>query len=155
MIGVSVAKAFTKSAGNLAATELQAATVEMEKRIKGGPKKISAPEQLDQKFVELEKAIFRALQAVQILGPPAEDKPAASSSAELSAVPPELIKEMISRFSTETSLVLGYGAYKKIKGSFLNKLIRFETMLTALQYFSYAIDGKAYMGVGQIGRAHV
>ena len=39
--------------------------------------------------------------------------------------------------------------YEKRKNSFLNKLIRFETMLTALQYFSYAIDGKAYMGVGR------
>lgn len=52
-------------------------------------------------------------------------------------------------FSEKTSLVLGYGAYSKIKGSFLNKLIRFETMITAVQYFSYAQSGKAYMGVGR------
>ena len=97
-------------AGNLAATELQAATVEMEKRIKGGPKKISAPEQLDQKFVELEKAIFRALQVVQILGPPAEDKPVASSTAELSAVPPELLEEMISRIQEAAEM----GDFKQI-----------------------------------------
>jgi hypothetical protein len=30
----------------------------------------------------------------------------------------------------------GYGGYEKI--SFLNKLIRFETLLTAMQYFSWA-----------------
>jgi len=59
------------------------------------------------------------------------------------------IKEMCSYFSKDKSVVLGYGAYQKINNSFLNKLIRFETLLTAIQYFSYAKIGKAYMGVGR------
>ena len=59
------------------------------------------------------------------------------------------IKEMGSRFSNTKSIVLGYGAYKKIAFSFLNKLIRFETLLTAIQYFSYAKMGIPYMGVGR------
>jgi len=59
------------------------------------------------------------------------------------------IKEMISNFSNEKTIVLGYGAYRKIKNSFLNKIIRFETLLTAIQYFSYAKIGQAYMGVGR------
>lgn len=59
------------------------------------------------------------------------------------------ISHMTHSFSKDISIVLGYGAYEKRKSSFLNKLIRFETMLTALQYFSYAIAGKAYMGVGR------
>ncbi|HFS67921.1 MAG TPA: glycosyltransferase [Flavobacteriia bacterium] len=46
-------------------------------------------------------------------------------------------------------IVLGYGAYEKKKGSWLNKLIRFETLITALQYFSYAKMGYPYMGVGR------
>jgi hypothetical protein len=33
------------------------------------------------------------------------------------------------------TIVLGYGGYEKIANSFLNKLIRFETLLTAMQYF--------------------
>ena len=45
-------------------------------------------------------------------------------------------------------IVLGYGAYKK-KPGILNKLIRFETFQTALQYFSYALAGLPYMGVGR------
>ncbi len=45
-------------------------------------------------------------------------------------------------------IVLGYGAYHKRKG-ILNKLIRFETFHTALQYFSYALAGMPYMGVGR------
>ena len=51
-------------------------------------------------------------------------------------------------YDDNTEIVLGYGAYKKKKG-LLNKLIRFETFQTALQYFSYALAGMPYMGVGR------
>ncbi len=51
-------------------------------------------------------------------------------------------------FSNEKEIVLGYGPYKKMPGM-LNKIIRFETFHTALQYLSYALAGKAYMGVGR------
>jgi hypothetical protein len=43
--------------------------------------------------------------------------------------------------------LLCYGGYEKIEKSFLNKLIRFETLLTAIQYFSWAKAGLPYMGV--------
>jgi len=56
---------------------------------------------------------------------------------------------MASQFSATKELVLGYGAYDTIKHSFLNKMIRYETLLTATQYFSYAYWGSAYMGVGR------
>ena len=59
------------------------------------------------------------------------------------------IKEMTSQFTAQQTIVLGYGAYEKIAGSFLNKIIRFETMLTAVQYFSWAKAGRPYMGVGR------
>ncbi|WP_395067048.1 glycosyltransferase [Flavobacterium sp.] len=61
----------------------------------------------------------------------------------------EWIKEMSAQFTKEKTIVLGYGAYEKIKNSFLNKIIRFETLLTATQYFSWAKLGKPYMGVGR------
>ncbi len=61
----------------------------------------------------------------------------------------EWVREISAHFSKDNSVVLGYGAYKKIKKSFINKLIRFETLLTAIQYFSYAKMNKAYMGVGR------
>jgi glycosyltransferase involved in cell wall biosynthesis len=51
-------------------------------------------------------------------------------------------------YNDDTEIVLGYGAYKKRPG-LLNKLIRFETFQTALQYFSYALAGLPYMGVGR------
>ncbi|TVZ52080.1 glycosyltransferase [Dokdonia sp. Hel_I_53] len=56
---------------------------------------------------------------------------------------------MASQFVPQKEIVLGYGGYSKIKGSGLNKLIRFETVNTAIQYFSWALAGKAYMGVGR------
>lgn len=59
------------------------------------------------------------------------------------------ITQMTSQFTLHKTIILGYGAYEKIKGSFLNKIIRFETLLTAVQYFSWAKMGKPYMGVGR------
>lgn len=59
------------------------------------------------------------------------------------------IKEMSSQFTMQKTIVLGYGAYEKKANSFLNKIIRFETMLTAVQYFSWAKAGKPYMGIGR------
>ncbi len=61
----------------------------------------------------------------------------------------EWIKEISTQFTKEKTIVLGYGAYEKIKNSFLNKIIRFETLMTATQYFSWAKLGKPYMGVGR------
>jgi len=56
---------------------------------------------------------------------------------------------LMTRYLSDTKqLVLGYGAYEKEKG-LLNKMVRFETALTAIQYFSYANVGIPYMGVGR------
>lgn len=51
-------------------------------------------------------------------------------------------------FTPGIEVVLGYGPYHKLPG-LLNKLIRFETFHTALQYLSYALAGVPYMGVGR------
>ncbi|MDZ4664676.1 MAG: glycosyltransferase [Bacteroidota bacterium] len=58
------------------------------------------------------------------------------------------LKEMARGFNKEREVVLGYGAYEK-QDTFLNKLIRFDTFMIAVQYLSSAIKGKAYMGVGR------
>jgi glycosyltransferase involved in cell wall biosynthesis len=58
------------------------------------------------------------------------------------------IQSMQSTYQDETEIVLGYGAYHRKKG-LLNKLIRWETYHTALQYLSYALAGTPYMGVGR------
>ena len=59
------------------------------------------------------------------------------------------LREMVSQFENKKSIVLGYGGYLVEKRSVLNKLIRFETLFTAIQYFSYARWGLPYMGVGR------
>ncbi|HSU49054.1 MAG TPA: glycosyltransferase, partial [Segetibacter sp.] len=58
------------------------------------------------------------------------------------------IQLMQDGYRAETEIVLGYGAYTKYKG-ILNKIIRFETFHSALQYLSYALAGMPYMGVGR------
>ena len=58
------------------------------------------------------------------------------------------LQKMQEGYEEGTEVVLGYGAYYKRPG-FLNKLIRFETFHSALQYMSYAIAGMPYMGVGR------
>ncbi len=59
------------------------------------------------------------------------------------------LAHICSKFSNQKAIVLGYGAYAKKHFSLLNQLIRFETVMTALQYFSYANLGMPYMGVGR------
>lgn len=58
------------------------------------------------------------------------------------------IQKMQDTYTDDVEIVLGYGAYHKQPG-LLNKLIRFETFHTAIQYLSYAIAGTPYMGVGR------
>ena len=58
------------------------------------------------------------------------------------------MQKMQGAYTDDTEIVLGYGAYQKRPG-LLNKLIRFETFHTAIQYLSYALAGVPYMGVGR------
>ena len=58
------------------------------------------------------------------------------------------IEKMQEGFDDGIEIVLGYGPLHKKKG-FFNKMVRWETFHTALQYLSYAQSGMAYMGVGR------
>ncbi|HEY4149096.1 MAG TPA: glycosyltransferase [Chitinophagaceae bacterium] len=58
------------------------------------------------------------------------------------------MQKMQDGYDKGIEVVLGYGAYNK-KPGVLNKLIRFETFHSALQYLSYALAGTPYMGVGR------
>jgi len=51
-------------------------------------------------------------------------------------------------FRDGKEIVLGYGPYHR-KPGFLNKVIRYETFFSALQYLSFAMAGIPYMGVGR------
>ena len=84
-------------AGNLAATELQASAVELEKLVKGDPEKAASRKQLDQKYAKLEESINQALQAVQTLGPAPAVKPDRPSTDLMTGMPPEVVGEAIDR----------------------------------------------------------
>ena len=70
------------------------------------------------------------------------------TDADCCPVSKNWIYEMTRNFNSEKTIILGYGKYRKEK-SLLNILVRFETLLTAIQYFSYAKIGAPYMAVGR------
>ncbi len=57
------------------------------------------------------------------------------------------IRTMI-RAASAPGIVLGYSPYTRREG-LLNRLIRFETTMTAMQYLGSAMSGRPYMGVGR------
>lgn len=58
------------------------------------------------------------------------------------------LERLQENFTDKKEIVLGYGGYLSAKG-LLNKYIRFDTLYIAIQYFSYALIGRPYMGVGR------
>ena len=84
-------------AGNLAATDLQAAAVILEKLVKGVDKKAPPSDQLNLRLSELENALNQALESVQTLGISAEDKSMEPSDEELAAIPAELVQDLPER----------------------------------------------------------
>jgi cellulose synthase/poly-beta-1,6-N-acetylglucosamine synthase-like glycosyltransferase len=75
------------------------------------------------------------------------------TDADCTPAGPEWIKQMVMH-STGQDLVLGYSPYastvgKRFIASLLNFCVRFETVMTGIQYLSWAMTGKPYMGVGR------
>ena len=58
------------------------------------------------------------------------------------------IKSMTKHFDNKTDFVLGYSQYER-KPGFLNLFVRYETLQTAILFFSSAIGKDPYMGVGR------
>lgn len=57
-------------------------------------------------------------------------------------------REWLLRMTGGAEITLGYAPYRPEPG-FLNRWFRFETAYTAMQYFSFALAGWPYMGVGR------
>lgn len=70
------------------------------------------------------------------------------TDADCKPVSKNWIAEMSENFTLEKTIVLGYGKYIQTKG-IVNLFVRFETLLTAIQYFGYAKLGAPYMAVGR------
>lgn len=58
------------------------------------------------------------------------------------------LRHMMSNYTPGAEIVLGYGAYEK-KPGLLNQLIRFDTFHIAVQYLSFCLANRTYMGVGR------
>ena len=58
------------------------------------------------------------------------------------------LEHLIGGYMSDTDFVLGYAPIYR-GASFLNKLIRYENVMTAMLYFSFARVGMPYMGVGR------
>lgn len=71
------------------------------------------------------------------------------TDADCYPVSKDWISKMSSNFTMSKTIVLGYGAYEKVKNSFLNKIIRFDAMLWASQYFAWAKLGRPFAGEGR------
>ena len=84
-------------AGNLAATELQAAAMNLEKLVKGIDKKAPSSEQLNLRFSVLENTLNQALESAQSLGGSDEETFCKLSSEELVDIPTELSQDIAKR----------------------------------------------------------
>jgi CheY-like chemotaxis protein len=91
-------------AGNLEATELQAAAVALEKLVKGQAAESAADEELNRKLTDLESALKRALDAVQTLGPMAKKEAIESIGYESSLLPPELAQRVADRITAAAEM---------------------------------------------------
>lgn len=70
------------------------------------------------------------------------------TDADCRPVSEDWIKSILQNYTNEIDIVLGFSPYEKRAG-LLNWLIRYDTLYTAIQYLSFALAGKAYMGVGR------
>jgi HPt (histidine-containing phosphotransfer) domain-containing protein len=82
-------------AGNLEATQLLAASVEMEKLVKGQTAETASEKELNQKFSDLENALGHALGAVRPLGSTVEKKAIDNREGLGASVSPELNKKVV------------------------------------------------------------
>ena len=70
------------------------------------------------------------------------------TDADCQVASPHWLRHIADQTDPAADLILGYGPLEEQSG-FLNAFARFETVLTAIQYFSYALLGQPYMGVGR------
>jgi CheY-like chemotaxis protein len=84
-------------AGNLAATQIQAAAVNLEKLVRGYEKKNPSTKELNLKFSELKTALNQALESAQSLGVAAEENTEKISNKDLADITTELSDDITKR----------------------------------------------------------
>jgi CheY-like chemotaxis protein len=85
-------------AGNLAATELHAATIEMEELVKQGKKRqFPVRDELDSKLDKLEKEISHTLESIRMLGSTEDQSTVEPTEDMINSLPPELARDAAKR----------------------------------------------------------
>jgi CheY-like chemotaxis protein/HPt (histidine-containing phosphotransfer) domain-containing protein len=84
-------------AGNLAATDLQTACVNLEKLVKGVGKKTPPAKELKFKFSKFENALIHALESVQSLGVSPEENVRKPSDDDIFDIPADLARDIAKR----------------------------------------------------------
>lgn len=69
------------------------------------------------------------------------------TDADCIPVGPNWIRSMVGQFP-EKGIILGFGGIKK-ESSFINKIVRWETLQTLMEFGSFALAKMPYMGVGR------
>ena len=71
------------------------------------------------------------------------------TDADCAPVSRHWIRDMLNPASAPTTgVILGYSPYRPLRG-LLGAAVGYETYLTAVQYFGWALAGRPYMGVGR------
>jgi len=78
----------------------------------------------------------------------AENEYLVFTDADCKPLTNEWLSKLQNYYKFKDSIILGYSPYRN-ENSWLNKLIRFETFQTAVNYYAMAKMGHAYMGVGR------
>jgi two-component system sensor histidine kinase/response regulator len=91
-------------AGNLAAVDLQAAAVAMEKLVKGQAAETASDKELHRKLTDLQEALGQALDAVQTLVPMAEKKTVECTEDDMACIPPEIARKMADRIKAAAEM---------------------------------------------------
>lgn len=95
------------------------------------------PEGVNSKKYALQRAVTEANKEILLL-----------TDADCLPASTDWIKRMAEKIKDQKAIVLGFSPYFTEKG-LLNAFIRYETFYTAVQYFSFALAGFPYMGVGR------
>jgi HPt (histidine-containing phosphotransfer) domain-containing protein len=84
-------------AGNLAATELETASVNLEKLVKGVKTKTPPAKELNSKFSDFENALNQTLESAQSLGASAEKNSCKLSADDIASIPSEFAEDIAGR----------------------------------------------------------
>ncbi|MBI9067891.1 MAG: glycosyltransferase [Salinivirgaceae bacterium] len=99
--------------------------------------------------IELDKKFTHGKKLAVIIGmKSAKSNKCVFTDADCYPISKNWLAEIAKSYVINKQIVLGFGAYEKRPG-LLNKIIQYDTLTIAMQYFGFALSGRPYMGVGR------